>query len=45
MIILSAAADLADAAGTLAPAATLGKPFEVDHILQIVTSVLETEHL
>ena len=42
VVILSAVADLADAARTLAPVATLSKPFEVNDILDIVTSVLGT---
>jgi CheY-like chemotaxis protein len=45
VVVLSATADLASAARTLAPAATLRKPFEMEDILRIVRSVLPTETL
>ena len=45
VVVLSATADLASAARTLVPAATLRKPFEIEDILRIVTSVLRTETL
>lgn len=45
VVVLSATADLANAARALVPAATLRKPFDVEDILRIVTSVLPMEIL